>query len=201
MQVRELGRINLAHVLVQARAVHAVALVVGQADELGGRATLHHAGPAVRNTAVGAGLGRAGRAGVGVGAELGGDAALAPDVAAGVERARVEGRDVRGAACWHRGARLLGAAHGVGQRRRHGRRTAAEAYDVTDVEQAAAVPCPRVLVVALDVVCRQVVGGGQPRASVVGHDGVRRARPVAVRLGRQVRQGARRAAHVLAGRQ
>lgn len=86
MQVGVLGGVDLNCVLVQALAPETGTLKVTNPTEGGGRIAANKVCATVGDAAVGVGLGSARVAGAGVSAELGRDAALAPDVTAGVQR-------------------------------------------------------------------------------------------------------------------
>jgi hypothetical protein len=90
-------RVDLGSGLEEALSVQAVALEIANLDSAG-TVALDDVEAVVGDAAVGAGRGSAWRAGVGVDAEVLGEATLALDVAAGIERAGVEVGDY-GAIC------------------------------------------------------------------------------------------------------
>jgi hypothetical protein len=122
---------------------------------------------AVRDAAIGAGLGCAGspRVGWGLGAEVSVHAALAPDVAADVEGAGIHVGELLGPACLAVG--LLGAADGVGDGVGHGRVALGQAQLLARLEVLAPGKTPGVFVELFDFLDRQVVGIGNFPASIV----------------------------------
>ena len=187
--------VDLERILVKALAAQPVTLEVGDLDGAG-PGPFDHVHATVGNAAVGAGLGRPRRAGVGVDAIVLGDAALAPDIATGVQRAGVEIGDF-GTVRWRLGARLLRTAHGIGDRAREWGLSCAQTHGNFGKEQLTSRPPPCVLVEVLELLVRQPILGPNFCAAVTTLGLVREARSIRVGLGTEIRKTAAGTAHML----
>ena len=173
MKVGVLRRVNLECVLVEALATQTVALEVGELDATV-TSSLDDINTEVGDTAIGALLGSARRAGIGVNTKVLVNSALAPDVAACVERTRVHVSNV-GTISGRLRSWLLRAALGVFNTVGKGGFSLAETQNDLGEERFATRESPRLWVETLELLSGETVLGGEGVPVVVILNGIRKA--------------------------
>jgi hypothetical protein len=115
---------------------------------------------------------------------------LAPSVAARIQRARVEQRDVRAIRRSLR-TRLLGTTDCIRHDCWHGRTPLGKADNASEPDIRAAIPCPSLLIEFIQLYCCDTVRGGNSRAAIASLDFIGSTRPVRIRFRGKVRKSPR----------
>ncbi|KAI6763321.1 hypothetical protein HG531_013218 [Fusarium graminearum] len=142
-------RVDLGGILVEARPAHTVTLEVANFD-CATTATVDNLGTTVGDATVGALLGSSGGTSTGISAKLLGDSTLAPDIATGIERARVEIRDIGGIPSLL-GSWFLRTTVGIGDFVREWGSSFTQAHDSLVEQPLASSPTPCLLVELLKI--------------------------------------------------
>lgn len=172
---------------MQAFTGHTVSFIVRNLAEGRGGATANDAGAAVGDAAISTWLSSTGVASTRVCTEFGCNAALAPDIAACVERAGIQVSEFCSIG-WALSSWDLGAADGVVHDGRHRGVTLAQTDVHVVLQILAPIPGPGVLVKLLQVIIGQTVGCRDLGAVVILGDVVRVARTICVGLWAKVWQ-------------